>query len=54
MVESFKAKHENEPYEFIHGWLEIQEHAEKLITGGEVLSGLTMKAYWRTKDALKG
>lgn len=53
MVESFKRKHENEPYEFISDWLEIQEATEKLITGGAVLSGLTMHAYWRTMDTLK-
>jgi hypothetical protein len=54
MVEAFRQKHENEPYEFVHDWLEIQEQTEKLITGGAVLSGLTMKAYWRTMDTLKG
>jgi orotate phosphoribosyltransferase-like protein len=54
MVEAFKVKHENEPYEFVHDWLEIQEQTERLITGGEVLSGLTMKAYWHTMATLKG
>jgi hypothetical protein len=48
MVQSFKAKHENEPYEFISDWIEIQEQTEKLITGGAALSGLTLKAYKRT------
>jgi len=54
MVESFRLKHENEPYEFINDWLSIQEQTEKLITGGEALSGLTKRAYRRTKDTLKG
>lgn len=52
-VETFKQKHENDPYEFINDWLEIQEQLEKLITGGERLSGLTKRAYKHTMDNLE-
>jgi len=54
MVKEFKIKHENEPYEFIQEWIAIHEQTEKLITGGEALTGLTMKTYWHTMSTLEG